>query len=68
MYAQSIRHLEDLAGKKVAVLKAAPLSFIVSSLMAGAYVGMGIILIFTIAPPSTQVSRSLPWVRPSGLP
>lgn len=46
MYAKSIDTLAELAARRAAVAKSNPLSFLVTSMMAGAYIGIGIILIF----------------------
>jgi nitrite transporter len=48
MYSETIDHFAGVAEKKAAVLKKAPTSFFIGSMMAGAYVGLGIILIFTL--------------------
>jgi len=48
MYRQTIDHFADLAQTKAALLRRSPLSFFVGAMMAGAYVGLGIILIFTV--------------------
>jgi nitrite transporter NirC len=57
MYEQTIEGFSKLADKKVALLKRTPVGFFVASMLAGAYVGMGIILIFTLGsqvPPDLQ--------------
>jgi len=48
MYLETIDHFAEVAAKKAAYMKRTPLSFWISSMMAGAYVGLGIILIFSI--------------------
>lgn len=48
MYLETIDLFADMARKKVNLLKDNPLSFYIGALMAGAYVGMGILLIFTL--------------------
>jgi len=48
MYGASIEHFATVAASRVAAMRAHPLGFIISSAMAGAYVGIGIILIFTL--------------------
>ncbi|MBE9536546.1 MAG: nitrite transporter NirC [Proteobacteria bacterium] len=58
MYMETINALSDLAKKKVALITDNPVSFFVGALMAGAYVGMGIILVFTLG------GRLDPSVRP----
>ena len=49
MYEDTIEHFADLGQKKASLLKQSPLAFFIGSLMAGAYVGLGIILIFSVA-------------------
>lgn len=48
MYADTIDAFAAAAEKKVAALRRAPAAFFVSSMLAGAYIGLGIILIFTL--------------------
>src|SRR5487761_2322147 len=48
MYADTIDGFAELAEKKLAFLRQSPGGFLVASLLAGAYVGLGIILIFTL--------------------
>lgn len=48
MYAETIEYFASLASAKVTALKQNPLGFFVGSMMAGAYVGFGIILIFIV--------------------
>ncbi|HIN91417.1 MAG TPA: nitrite transporter NirC [Alphaproteobacteria bacterium] len=48
MYLETIDLFADMARKKVNLLEDHPLSFYIGALMAGAYVGMGILLIFTL--------------------
>ena len=57
MYEQTIDAFAKVAEKKVAFLKRSPAGFFVASMLAGAYVGLGIILIFTLGaqvPPELQ--------------
>ncbi len=49
MYSDTIDHFAKLAKVKAALLKNNPMSFIIGALMAGAYLGMGIVLVFTVA-------------------
>ncbi|MGS2724158.1 formate/nitrite transporter family protein [Porticoccus sp. GXU_MW_L64] len=49
MYEQTLQHFAELARKKSDVLRDKPAAFCVGALMAGAYVGLGIILIFSVA-------------------
>lgn len=46
MFTASVNNLAEFAAKRAAVAKNSPLPFLVSSMMAGAYIGLGIILIF----------------------
>ena len=57
MYAETIDGFIKAADKKLAAMRSSPGGFFVSSMLAGAYVGMGIILIFVLgnqAPPELQ--------------
>jgi nitrite transporter NirC len=57
MYADTIDGFAKAAEKKLAALRSAPGGFFVSSMLAGAYIGIGIILIFSIGsqvPPAFQ--------------
>jgi len=49
MYQDTIKHFAELARIKADVLTNQPLAFLTGALMAGAYVGTGIILIFSVA-------------------
>ena len=48
MYQHTLDHFAALARKKADLLNSSPSAFIVGAMMAGAYVGIGIILIFTV--------------------
>ncbi len=48
MYADTIEGFVKMADKKLAALRESPGGFFVSSMLAGAYVGIGIILIFVL--------------------
>jgi len=48
MYLDTLDHFAGVAEKKSALLKRKPSSFFIGAMMAGAYVGLGIILIFSI--------------------
>lgn len=48
MYAETIEQFAAQAAKKAAYLRNSPVAFFVSAMMAGAYVGIGIILIMTV--------------------
>ncbi len=49
MYQETNTHFEELALKKLQYSRRNPAAFFVQSMMAGAYVGIGIILIFSVA-------------------
>ena len=48
MYLDTLDSFAAVAARKAAAIRRAPLSFFVSAMMAGAYVGLGIILIFSV--------------------
>lgn len=48
MYLETLDNFAAVAEKKAAVIRKHPLPFLVSAMMAGAYVGLGIILIFSV--------------------
>ena len=48
MYLDTLDNFAAVAEKKAAVIRSHPLPFFVSAMMAGAYVGLGIILIFSV--------------------
>jgi len=48
MYIETVDKFADLAAKKVKYQKKSPAAFFVGAMMAGAYVGLAIILIFTL--------------------
>ena len=57
MYADTLESMIKVAERKLEALRRSPGGFFVASMLAGAYVGMGIILIFTLgnqAPPELQ--------------
>lgn len=49
MYEETLNHFALVARKKVDLLQHSPSAFYVGAMMAGAYVGLGIILIFSVA-------------------
>ncbi|MES0490344.1 MAG: formate/nitrite transporter family protein [Leptospirales bacterium] len=51
MYLDSVKILAQVAQKKVAFMNRSKISYIVSAMLAGAYVGLGIVLIFSIGAP-----------------
>ncbi len=56
---ETVKYFADLSKSKADFLKHDPLGFGVSTLMAGAYVGMGIILIFSVGQAADPTVRSL---------
>ncbi|HZQ60173.1 MAG TPA: formate/nitrite transporter family protein [Casimicrobiaceae bacterium] len=48
MYAETLDGFARIADRKVAMMRRSPGAFMVASMLAGAYVGMGILLIFTL--------------------
>lgn len=57
MYAETIDAFTRVAERKIKAMRESPAAFFVASMLAGAYVGLGIILIFTLgnqAPPELQ--------------
>ena len=56
MYHESVDAAAQLGVRKVAFLKKNPLGYFIASMLAGIYVGLGIILIFSIGAPFAQVS------------
>lgn len=59
MYLETVDQLAATAVAKSAFLKRSPGGFFVSSMMAGAYVGLGIILIFSIGSDADPAYRAL---------
>jgi nitrite transporter len=59
MYQETVDHFAALAAKKATYLSRSPLGFWISSMMAGAYVGIGIILIFCVASDMDPAYRAL---------
>ena len=59
MYAQTLEHFANLAAQKAGLLKSRPSAFFIASMMASAYVGMGIILIFSLGATADGAYRSL---------
>ena len=49
MYSDTINHFAKVAKVKTELLRDNPLAFFIGALMAGAYLGMGIVLVFTVA-------------------
>jgi nitrite transporter len=59
MFARTLNHFAQVAAEKAAFARDTPGAFLVSSMMAGAYVGIGIILIFTLGQQVEPALRSL---------
>ncbi len=59
MYDDTIAHFTDLAARKLESLRRSPGAFVAGSLMAGAYVGLGILLIFSVGAPADPAYRKL---------
>lgn len=49
MYSDTIAHFAKVAKTKTELLKNNPFAFFIGALMAGAYLGIGIVLVFTVA-------------------
>ncbi len=59
MFADTIDHFATIAVSKVAALKQNPLGFFIGSMMAGVYVGLGIILIFIVGSTAAPAYQKL---------
>jgi nitrite transporter len=59
MFARTLDHFAQVAADKAAFARENPAAFFISSMMAGAYVGIGIILIFTLGQQIDPALRSL---------
>ncbi|MDZ4230707.1 MAG: hypothetical protein U1B77_02690, partial [Dehalococcoidales bacterium] len=59
MHMDTIDKLAEVAATKVTLLKQNPLGFFIGSMMAGAYVGFGIILIFIVGSAADVAFRKL---------
>ncbi|MGA7323099.1 MAG: formate/nitrite transporter family protein [Rhodomicrobium sp.] len=59
MYQKTIDYFADLAAGKVQAMRSNPMGFLIASMMAGAYVGVGILLIFSIGQTIDPSVRSL---------
>jgi len=59
MFAKTLDHFAQVAADKAAFAREKPSAFLISSMMAGAYVGIGIILIFTLGQQIEPALRSL---------
>lgn len=56
MYAETVENIAALSGAKSSYLKSSKLSYLVASALAGVYVGLGVILIFTVGAPLANAS------------
>ena len=59
MYLETVDKFADMAAKKVKYQKKSPAAFFVGAMMAGAYVGLAIILIFTLGNDAPVAVRKL---------
>jgi len=59
MFLDTVDHFANTAAAKSAFLKRSPMGFWISAMMAGAYVGLGIILIFSVGSDADPAYRSL---------
>ena len=59
MYAETVDHFAAVAAKKSEYLRRSPGGFWISSMLAGAYVGLGIILIFSVGSDVDPAYRGL---------
>jgi len=59
MYLETVDHFAEVALKRSEFLKRSPLGFWISAMMAGAYVGLGIILIFSVGSDADPGYRAL---------
>jgi nitrite transporter NirC len=61
MFAKTLDHFAQVASDKAAFAREKPSAFFISSMMAGAYVGIGIILIFTLGQQSSPPFAAWSW-------
>lgn len=59
MYLETVDHFAEVARRRSEFLKCSPLGFWISSMMAGAFIGLGIILIFSVGSDADPGYRSL---------
>lgn len=60
-YSDTLRSVGEVAAKKTAFLRANPFGYFVSSMLAGAYVGVGVFLVFSIGAPLKEAGS--PWLK-----
>lgn len=61
MYAETLEAVSDAAVKKAAYARLHPLGYLVASMLAGAYVGVGVFLVMAIGGPLAAAHS--PWVK-----
>lgn len=59
MHKDTTKQFADIAVAKIEYFKKNPIGFFISTMMAGAYVGVGIILILTLGNDAEPASRNL---------
>src|SRR5690349_24708473 len=59
MYLETVDNFAAVAVKRSAFLKKSPIGFWISAMMAGAYIGLGIILIFSIGSDADPAYRAI---------
>jgi nitrite transporter len=59
MYIETVDLFAETARKKSDFLKRAPIGFLISAMMAGAYIGLGIILIFSVGSDADPAYRAM---------
>lgn len=59
MYLETVDNFAGVAAKRSEFLKKSPIGFWISAMMAGAYIGLGIILIFSIGADADSAYRAL---------
>jgi len=60
-YSDTLRTVGEVAAKKAAFLRENPVGYFVSAMMAGAYVGVGVFLVFIIGAPLAKADS--PWLK-----
>ncbi|HKW52183.1 MAG TPA: nitrite transporter NirC [Stellaceae bacterium] len=59
MYLETVENFASVAAKRSAFLRTSPIGFWISAMMAGAYIGLGIILIFSVGSDADPAYRAL---------
>ena len=57
MYLESVKATSMQAQRKVLFLEKSKISYLIAAILAGAYIGMGIVLIFSIGAPFAAVGE-----------